>query len=54
MTVAGCHATVINKSGKSADVRPFSKDCSKIQVPDGTLMDDGANLLSTRVPTNKV
>ena len=34
MTVAGCHATVINKSGKSADVRPFTKDCSKmIAVP---------------------
>ena len=34
MTVAGRHATVINKSGKSADVRPFSKDCSKmIAVP---------------------
>ena len=30
MTVAGRHATVINKSGKSADLRPFSKDCSKI------------------------
>ena len=34
MTVAGRHATVIKKSGKSADVRPFSKDCSKrIAVP---------------------
>ena len=34
MTVAGHHATVINKSGKSADARPFSKDCSKwIAVP---------------------
>ena len=30
MTIAGCHATMINKSEKSADVRPFSKDCSKI------------------------
>ena len=30
MTVAGRHDTVINKSGNSADVRPFSKDCSKI------------------------
>ena len=34
MTVAGRHATVINKSGKSDYVRPFSKDCSKmIAVP---------------------
>ena len=34
MTVAGRHATEINKSGKSADVRPLSKDCSKmIAVP---------------------
>ena len=34
MTVAGRHATLINKSGKSADVRPFSKDFSKmIAVP---------------------
>ena len=33
-TVAGRHATVIKKSGKSADVRPFSKGCSKmIAVP---------------------
>ena len=34
MTVAVCHATAINKSVKSSDVRPFSKDCSKmIAVP---------------------
>ena len=34
MTVAGLHATVINKSGKSADVRTSSKECSKmIAVP---------------------
>ena len=34
MTVAVLHATVINKSGKSADVRTSSKECSKmIAVP---------------------
>ena len=27
MAVAGEHATVFGHSGKSADVRPFSKDC---------------------------
>ena len=30
MTVTGRHATVINKSGKSDDVQPFSNDCSKM------------------------
>ena len=30
MAVVGHHATVINRSGKSANVRPFSKDCSQI------------------------
>ena len=32
MAVVGCHSTVINRSGKSADVRPFSKDCSQISA----------------------
>ena len=30
MAVVGRHATVINRSVKSADVRPFSKDCSQM------------------------
>ena len=28
MAVVGRHDTIINRSGKSADVWPFSKDCS--------------------------
>ena len=32
MVMAGRHATIISKSGKSADVRPFSKDCSKMMA----------------------
>ena len=31
MVVAGGHATVFGKSGKSCDVRPFSSDCSKLE-----------------------
>ena len=30
MAVVGRHSTVINRSGKSADVRPFSEDCSQM------------------------
>ena len=30
MVVAGRHATIISKSGRSAYVRPFSEDCSKM------------------------
>ena len=32
MVVAGKHATIINKYGKSVDVRPFSRDCSKLEA----------------------
>ena len=31
MVVVGKHATVFGHSGKSADVRPFSSDCSKLE-----------------------
>ena len=31
MVVVGQHATVFGHSGKSADVRPFSNDCSKLE-----------------------
>ncbi len=31
MAVVGRQATVFGSSGKSADVRPFSDDCSKLQ-----------------------
>ena len=30
IAIVGCHATVTNRSGKSADVWPFSKDCSQM------------------------
>ena len=32
MVVVGEHATVFGRSGKSADVRPFSSDCSKLEA----------------------
>ena len=31
MVVVGDHASVFGHSGKSADVRPFSNDCSKLE-----------------------
>ena len=31
MVVVGSHASVFGHSGKSADVRPFSSDCSKLK-----------------------
>ena len=31
MVVVGSHATIFGQSGKSADVRPFSNDCSKLE-----------------------
>ena len=31
MVVVGGHASVFGHSGKSADVRPFSNDCSKLK-----------------------
>ncbi len=31
MVVVGGHASVFGNSGKSADVRPFSNDCSKLE-----------------------
>ena len=31
MVVIGHHATIINKSGKISDVRPFLSDCSKLE-----------------------
>ena len=31
MVVVGSHASVFGHSGKSADVRPFSSDCSKLE-----------------------
>ena len=32
MVVVSQHATIINRSGKSADVRPFLSDCSKLEA----------------------
>ena len=32
MVVVGKYATIINQSGKSANVRPFSSDCSKLEA----------------------
>ena len=32
MVVVGKYATIINRSGNSADVRPFSSDCSKLEA----------------------
>ena len=32
MIVVGCHATVFGSSGRIADVRPFSNDCSKLEA----------------------
>ena len=31
MVVVGKHATVFGKTGKAADVRPFSNECSKLE-----------------------
>jgi len=31
MVVIGKHATVFGKTGKEADVRPFSNECSKLE-----------------------
>ena len=31
MVVVGNHTSVFGHSGKSADVRPFSNDCSKLE-----------------------
>ena len=31
MVVVGSQATVFGRSGKCADVRPFSSDCSKLE-----------------------
>ena len=31
MVVVGKYTTIINRSGKSADVRPLSSDCSKLE-----------------------
>ncbi len=31
MVVVGSQATVFGQSGKSADVQPFSNDCSKLK-----------------------
>ena len=32
MVVVGGQATVFGSSGKSADVKPFSNDCSKLEA----------------------
>ena len=32
MVVVGKYVTIINRSGKSADMRPFSGDCSKLEA----------------------
>ena len=48
--VLGKYATIINRSGKSADVRPFSSDCSKLEsvpIVDAVVVYDCPHTLET-------
>ena len=53
MVVVGQHATIINQSGKSADMRTFLSDCSKLEaVPifDDVVAYDCPHTLETFIP----
>ena len=52
MVVVGRHATIISKSGRRADVRPFSDDCSKmiaVQIVDVAIAYDCPYCLKTYI-----